>query len=60
MAITFQVIAGKLEDPWDGVGAVYENVKYSCEFDSWEEAQKAIYDNSLNTYHFCRVEIEGF
>lgn len=60
MAITFQVIAGKFEDDGEGMGAIYENVKYSCEFDSWEEAQKAIYDNSLNTYHFCRVEIEGF
>lgn len=58
MAITFQVIAGKFEE--GGREGVYENVKYSCEFNSWEEAQKAIYDNSLNTYHFCRVEVEGF
>lgn len=60
MAITFQVIAGKYEDGGEGMAGVYENVKYSCEFNSWEEAQKAIYDKSLNTYHFCRVEVEGF
>lgn len=60
MAITFQVIAGKFEDGGEGMAGVYENVKYSCGFDSWEEAQKAIYDNGLNTYHFCRVEVEGF
>ncbi|MET3817301.1 hypothetical protein [Pantoea sp. UYEF8] len=53
MELCYIILAGKWDDG-------EENIKYSNEADTMEDAQRIIQENKLYTYPICRVEVTGF